>query len=46
MDIDVIIVGAGMTEVKTGHDLKKKGISSIILEYSDYVGGRIKNIDF
>ena len=35
-----------MAGIKTAYDLKMKGVKSILIETSDYLGGRIKNIKF
>ena len=35
-----------MAGVKVAHRLKKADINVTILEISDYIGGRIKNIQF
>ena len=45
-DRKVIIIGAGMAGIKLAHTLAKKGIKFVVLEASDYVGGRMKSIKF
>ncbi|MDB6081597.1 MAG: hypothetical protein JWO53_869 [Chlamydiia bacterium] len=42
----VIIVGAGMTGLITAYELKKAGISSVILEQSQRIGGRTETITY
>lgn len=42
---DVIIIGAGMAGVTAARELKEKGISSIILEARDRVGGRTYSVN-
>ena len=42
----VVVVGGGMAGVKVAHRLKRANINVTILEISDYIGGRIKNIQF
>ena len=39
-----IIVGGGVAGIKCAYDLKKNGFNIILLETSDYLGGRMKNI--
>jgi monoamine oxidase len=38
---DVIVIGAGMAGLKAAYDLQNKGLSVIILEARDRIGGRI-----
>jgi NADPH-dependent glutamate synthase beta subunit-like oxidoreductase len=40
-DYDVIVVGAGMAGLSAAYELKKAGISVIILEQTDRYGGRL-----
>jgi monoamine oxidase len=42
-DCDVIIVGAGASGIYAASTLKKAGLSSIILEAGDNLGGRLKS---
>jgi tRNA (Thr-GGU) A37 N-methylase/monoamine oxidase len=42
LDCDVVVVGAGVSGLQAAFDLAKKGYDCILLEASDYVGGRIK----
>lgn len=42
---DVIIIGAGMAGVTAARELKERGISSIILEARDRVGGRTYSVN-
>jgi len=44
-EADVIIIGAGMSGVACGEILNKNGISCIILEARDRIGGRIYTYD-
>ena len=41
---DVVIIGAGITGLTTGHHLKKQGVNFCILEKSDRVGGVINSV--
>ena len=44
---DVIIMGAGISGISAAQQLLNKGITNIlIIEAQDYVGGRIKTIEF
>eukprot|EP01084_Bolivina_argentea_P061749 112887_1 len=46
-DYDVIIMGAGMAGISAGKTLYDSGITNfVIIEAQDYIGGRIKSIDF
>jgi monoamine oxidase len=38
---DVILIGAGMAGLKAAYDLQNKGLSVIVLEARDRIGGRI-----
>ena len=40
-DYDVIVVGAGMAGLSAAYELKKAGLSVIILEQTDRYGGRL-----
>ena len=40
-EIDVIIIGAGMSGASAAHDLAKAGKSVVILEAADRIGGRL-----
>lgn len=42
--IDVVIIGAGLTGLATAVQLKKRGLSVVIIEKSDRVGGQIRTI--
>ena len=42
----VIIVGAGLTGLVAAYTLKKAGISSLILEAADRIGGRVVTIGY
>lgn len=42
--IDVVIIGAGLTGLSTAVQLKKRGLSVVIIEKSDRVGGQIRTI--
>ena len=44
MSKKIIIIGAGLTGLSLSFELKKKGISSLILEGRNRAGGRIKTI--
>lgn len=46
-DYDIIILGAGMTGISTAHTLFSNGITNfLIIEAQDYIGGRLKTIEF
>lgn len=45
LDCDVIIVGAGASGIYAAHILKTAGLSSIIVEASDVIGGRLKSLE-
>jgi monoamine oxidase len=38
---DVVVVGGGITGLATAYEVQKAGRSVVVLEASDYVGGRI-----
>ena len=42
-EADVIIVGAGMAGLAAAQDLMRQGLTVIVLEASDRIGGRTKN---
>ncbi|BFI29912.1 hypothetical protein AXG93_1988s1270 [Marchantia polymorpha subsp. ruderalis] len=47
VNVDVIIIGAGMAGIAAGRTLTEMGITNfVILEATDRVGGRIRNTDF
>lgn len=39
--VDIIVIGAGMAGLKAAYDLQRAGLSVIVLEARDRVGGRI-----
>lgn len=41
-DADVIVVGAGIAGLVAAHDLSAHGLSTIVVERDDHVGGRIQ----
>jgi monoamine oxidase len=41
-DADVIVVGAGIAGLAAAHDLTARGLSTIVVERDDHVGGRIQ----
>ena len=45
-DADVIIIGAGVSGLRAAANLDAMGITYLILEGSDYIGGRLKSYDF
>lgn len=45
-DADVIIVGAGLSGLSTAYHLKMAGKSSLILEMSPHIGGRIRTAQY
>jgi len=44
--VDVVIVGAGISGLCAGHELKKMGVNVKILEATEVVGGRLKTLRF
>lgn len=42
----VLIIGGGMAAIKLAHTLSNAGINFQIIEVSDYLGGRVRCIDF
>lgn len=43
---DTIVVGAGMAGLTAANTLKEAGLSYVVLEQSERIGGRMKSIDF
>ena len=41
-DVDVVIVGAGLSGLTTAYELKKAGLSYHVLEMEPRVGGRVR----
>jgi monoamine oxidase len=39
----VLIIGAGIAGMKVAHTLAKHNIDFCLIEYSDYMGGRIRH---
>ena len=39
-------MGAGISGITAACTLSKKGFKVTVLEYSDYIGGRMKSFDF
>jgi monoamine oxidase len=39
---DIIVVGAGIAGLKAAHDIQKQGLSVLVLEANDRIGGRIQ----
>jgi len=42
---DVIIIGAGLAGLNAALNLEMEGLSTIVLEAADYVGGRVRTFD-
>lgn len=40
---DVIVVGAGIAGITAANELVSKGMSVVVLEVNDYIGGRMKS---
>ncbi|XP_049851577.1 lysine-specific histone demethylase 1B-like [Schistocerca gregaria] len=45
MIYDVVVVGAGISGLCAANAIKKAGKNCLVVEASDYVGGRIKQVD-
>ncbi|MDQ7826723.1 MAG: NAD(P)/FAD-dependent oxidoreductase [Candidatus Eremiobacteraeota bacterium] len=43
---DVVIVGGGMAGLVAAYELEQKGISCVILEANDRLGGRVATVDY
>mmetsp|Transcript_42532 Transcript_42532/g.95474 ORF Transcript_42532/g.95474 Transcript_42532/m.95474 type:complete len:555 (+) Transcript_42532:39-1703(+) len=43
--VDVVIIGAGQAGMAAAHVLAKRGLSFLVLEATDHVGGRTRNVD-
>ncbi|CAK9037775.1 unnamed protein product [Durusdinium trenchii] len=43
--VDVLVVGAGQAGMSAAYALRKMGLSVQILEATDHVGGRTRNVD-
>ena len=41
VDVQVIVIGAGMAGISAAHQLKERGVQVKILEARDRIGGRI-----
>ena len=39
----IAVIGAGIAGLSAAHDLRKAGLSPVVFEAADYVGGRIKS---
>ena len=42
---DVIVIGAGLAGLNAALNLEMEGLSTIVLEAADYVGGRVRTFD-
>jgi monoamine oxidase len=42
----IVIIGAGISGLKLAETLSNNNLDVTILEYSDYIGGRVKSLNF
>lgn len=42
---DVVVIGAGLSGLSAAYNLKKLGLSVLVLEGDDRIGGRVKTLD-
>ena len=40
--VDVIVVGAGLAGLVAAHEIQRRGLSVVVLEAQDAVGGRVR----
>ncbi|CAJ1340342.1 unnamed protein product [Effrenium voratum] len=43
--LDVLVIGAGQAGMSAAHELAKSGLTFRVLEATDHVGGRTRNVD-
>ena len=44
-ECDVVVVGAGLSGLRAAYDIQKAGLSSVIVEARDRVGGKTWSLD-
>lgn len=44
-EVDVVVVGAGLSGLQTAHDLQRMGISCVVVEARDRVGGKTWSVE-
>ena len=44
-EVDVVVVGAGLSGLKAAHDVQKAGFSCVVVEARDRVGGKTWSVD-
>ncbi|MEW6055655.1 MAG: NAD(P)/FAD-dependent oxidoreductase [Bdellovibrionota bacterium] len=45
-EVDVLVIGAGLSGLATAHELKRAGVGYHILELTPRVGGRVRTVEY